>query len=164
MDVYFIINDISSILNNCWFTTYHFHIEWWIQHSTERNTTVWIQTVYPFSQLLYLSFHAKMTISKSTIIIIKYWINIVNYKIYILSYLLKLPACGSQGPKNNTNRCWIWNTTLPYKFGSPLSFVRITAGFPQINLFMKPTLCIILQAKFQYSNTLKCIAHRLPYY
>ena len=42
----FIISNISSIFNdNCWFINYHFRIEWWIQQLTERNTTVWIQTV-----------------------------------------------------------------------------------------------------------------------
>ena len=65
-----------------------------------------------FSQLLYLSFYTKIIISKSSIII-KYW-SIAIYEIYIRVYLLKLPACGFKGPKNNTNRYWIWNTTLPY--------------------------------------------------
>ena len=72
----------------------------------------------PFSQLLYSSFYTKMIISKSTIIS-KYWRNIANYEIYIRFYLLKVPTCGFKGPKNNTNQCWIWNTTLPYKFVSP---------------------------------------------
>ena len=117
----------------------------------------------PFSQLLYSSFYTKMIISRSPIII-KYWRNIANYETYIHFYLLKLPTCGFEGPKNNTNGCWIWNTTLPYKFVRPWSFVRITAGFLQINLYTKPTLCITLQTKFQYSSALKCIANRLPYY
>ena len=116
----------------------------------------------PFSQLLYSAFYTKMIISKSTIIS-KYWRNIANYEIYIRFYLLKLPACGFKGPENN-NRCWIWNTTLPYKFVSPWSFVCVMADFLQINLCMKPTLRVILQTKFQYSSTLKCIIHRLPYY
>ena len=116
----------------------------------------------PFSQL-YLPFYTKMMLSKSTIIM-KYWRNIANYEIYIHFYLLKLPSCGFKGPENNTNRCWIWNTRLPYKFGSPWSFVRITAGFLQINLCRKPTFRITLQTKFQYSSPLKCIVHRSPYY
>ena len=117
----------------------------------------------PFSQLLYSSFYTKMIISKSTIII-KYWRNISIYKIYSHFYLLKLPACGFKGPKNNTNQYWTWNTTLPYKFVSPWSFVHVTAGFLQINLCTKPTLPVTLQTKFQYSSTLKCIVHRLSYY
>ena len=125
--------------------------------------SLYLNCCIPFSQLFYLSFYMKTIISKSKIII-KYWRNIANYEIYIRFYLLKLPACGFKGPENNTNRCWIWNTTLPYKFVSPWSFVRVTAGFLQINLCTKPTLCITLQTKFQYSSTLKCIIHRLPYY
>ena len=117
----------------------------------------------PFNQLLYLSFYTKKIISKSSVII-KYWRNIANYKIYIHFYLLKLLACGFRGPENNTNWCWIWNTTLPYKFVSCWWFVRITAGFLQINLCTKPTLCVTLQTKFQYSTILKCIIYRLPYY
>ena len=117
----------------------------------------------PLNQLLYSSFYTKMIISKSTIII-KYWRNIANYEIYIHFYLLKLPACGFKGPENNTNRCWIWNTTLPYKFVSLWSFVYVTAGFLQINLCTKPTLRVTLQTKFQYSSTLKCIVNRLHSY
>ena len=117
----------------------------------------------PFSQLLYLPFYTKMVISKSPIII-TYWRNTVNYEIYIRFYLLKLPACGFERPKNNTNRCWIWNRTPPYKFFNLWSFALIMAGFLQINLCMKPTLRVTLQTKFQYSSTLKCIVHRLPYY
>ena len=81
----------------------------------------------PFSQLLYSSFYTKMIIISKSTIIIKYWRNTANYEIYIRFYLLKLPACGFKGPENNTNRCWKWNTTLPYKFVSRWSFVRITA-------------------------------------
>ena len=78
-DVDFVISNISSIFNdNCWFTNYYFCIEWRIQQLTERNT-----------------------------IISKYWRNIANYKIYIRFYLLKLPACGFKGPKNNINKCLI---------------------------------------------------------
>ena len=136
-----------------------------------KNTTVaWkdLNNLYsnysiPFSQLLYLSFYMKMIISKSTIII-KSWRNIANYETYIRFYLLKLPACGFEGPKNNTNQCWIWNTTLTYKFVSLWSFMRVTTGFLQINLYTKPTLRITLQIKFQDSSTLKCIVHRLSYY
>ena len=117
----------------------------------------------PFSQLLYSSFYMKMIISKSTIIM-KYWRNIANYKIYIHFYLLELPTCGYKESENSTNRCWIWNTTLPYKFVSRWSFVHVKAGFLQINLRTKPTLRVTLQTKFQYSSTLKCIVHRLPYY
>ena len=117
----------------------------------------------PRNQLLYSSFYTKMIISKSTIIM-KYWRNIANYEISIRFYLLELPTCGFKGPENNTNRCWIWNTTLPYKFVSPWSFVCVTAGFLQINLCTKPTLRVALQTKFQYSSTLKCIVNRLPYY
>ena len=117
----------------------------------------------PYSQLLYSSFYIKMIITKSPIII-KYWRNTTNYEIYIRFYLLKLPTCGFEGPKNNTNQWWIWNTTLPYKFVSLWSFVRVTAGFLQINLCTKPTLRVTLQTKFQYSSTLKCIIHRLLYY
>ena len=108
----------------------------------------------PFSQLLYSSFYTKMIISKSTIII-KYWRNNGNYEIYIRFYLLKLPACSFKGPENNINRCWIWNTTLPYKFVSCWSFVHVTAGFLQINLWTKPTLRITLQTKLQYTSALK---------
>ena len=72
------------------------------------------------------------------------------------------PPVDLRDPKNNTNRCWIWNTTLPYKFGSHWSFVRITAGFLQINLCTKPTLRVTLQTKFHHSSILKCIVHRLP--
>ena len=122
-----------------------------------------INCCIPLSQLLYLSFYMKMIISKSTIIS-KYWRNIDNYEIYICLYLLKVPTCGFNGPENNTNQFWIWNTTLPYKFVSPWSFVRITADFLQINLCTKPTLCVTLQTKFQYSSTLKCIVNQLPYY
>ena len=117
----------------------------------------------PFSQLLYSSFYIKIIVSKSTIII-KYWRNTTNYEIYIHFYLLKLPTCGFEGPKNNINQCWIWNTTLPYKFVNSWSFMHVTEGFLQINLCMKPTLRITLQTKFQYSSTLKCMVHRLPYY
>ena len=106
----------------------------------------------PFSQLLYSSFYMKMIISKSSIII-KYWRNSANYEIYIRFYLLKPPACRFEGPQNN-NRCWIWNTTLPF---TPWSFMCVTVGFLQINLCMKPTLHTALQTKFQYSNTLKYI-------
>ena len=116
----------------------------------------------PFRQLLYSSFYMKMIISKSPIIS-KYWRNTANYKIYICFYLLKLLACGFEGSKNNTNWSWTWNTTLPYKFVNPWSFVRITAGFLQIDLCMKPTLCVTLQAKFQYSSTIKYVVHWLPY-
>ena len=80
-------------------------------------------------------------------------------KIYIRLYLLKVPTCGFVGPKNNTNRCWIWNTALPYKFFNPWSFVHVTAGFLQIKLHTKPTFHVTLQTKFQYSNTLKCIKY-----
>ena len=107
----------------------------------------------PFSQLLYSSFYTKMIISKSRIII-KYWRNTTNYKIYIHFYLLKLSACGFLGPKNNTNWCCIWNTTLLYKFFNPWSFTLVTAGFLQISLCVKPTLHVTLQTKFQYSSTL----------
>ena len=117
----------------------------------------------PFSQLLYSSFYMKMIISKLTIII-KYWRNTTNYEIYTRFYLLKLPTCGFEGLKDSTNQCWIWNTTLPHKFISPWSFVHVTAGFLQINLCTKPTLRVTLQIEFQYSSTLKCIVHRLPYY
>ena len=54
----------------------------------------------PFSKLLYSSFYMKMIISKSKIII-KYWRNTTNYEIYICFYLLKLPACGFEGPKKH---------------------------------------------------------------
>ena len=38
-DVDFVISNISSIFNdNSSFTNYYFHIEWWIQQLTERNT------------------------------------------------------------------------------------------------------------------------------
>ena len=114
----------------------------------------------PFSQLLYLSFYTRRIISKSTII----RRNIANYKIDIHFFLLKLPACGFKGPTNNIYQRWIWNTALPYKFVSPWSFILVTADFLQINLCTKPTLCVTLQTKFQYSSTLKCIVHRLPYY
>ena len=117
----------------------------------------------PLNQLLYSSFYIKMIISKSTIIS-KYWRNITNYEIYICVYLLKLPGCGFKEPENNTNRCWIWNTTLPCGFVGPWWFVRVTAGFLQINLCTKPTLRVALQAIFQYSSTLKCIVNRSPYY
>ena len=123
-----------------------------------RNTTVWKEynslntnCLNSFSQLLYSSFYMKMIIIKSPIIF-KYWRNIANYKIYIHFYLLKLPACGFEGSKNNINRCWIWNATLPYKFVS-----RVTTGFLQINLCMKSTLPVTLQTKFQYSSIAKCI-------
>ena len=52
----------------------------------------------PFSQLLYSSFYTKLIISKSTIIM-KYWTNIVNYKIYIHFYLLELPPVALRNPK-----------------------------------------------------------------
>ena len=118
--------------------------------------------LYLFSQLLYSSFYTKIIISKSPNII-KYWTNTDNYEIYIRFYLPKLPTSSFEGPKNNS-QCWIWNTTHPYKFITPWSFMRVTAGFLQINLFMKCTLRATLQTKFQYSNTLKSIVHRLPYY
>ena len=116
----------------------------------------------PFSQLMYLSSYTKMIINKSTIII-KYCRNIANYKLCICFYLLKLPAYGIEGSKNNTNRCWIWNATLPHKLVSPWLFMHVTADFLQMSLCTKPTLRITLQTKFQYGNTLKCIVHRLPY-
>ena len=117
----------------------------------------------PFSQLLYLSFYTKMIISKLPIII-EYCRNTANYEIYIRFYLLKLPACSFEGRKNSTNWCWTWNTTLPYTFINPWLLVHVTAGFLLINLHTKPNFRITLQTKFQYSSTLKCIVHRLPYY
>ena len=122
-----------------------------------------INCLNPFNQLLYLSFYTKMIISKSPVII-KYWRNIANYEIYVRFYLWKLPACGIEGPKNNTIRCWIWNTTLPYKFFNSWTFALVAAGFLKIKLHTKPTLRVTLQRKLQYSSTLKCIVHRLPWY
>ena len=46
-----------------------------------------------------MSFYTKMIISKSAIIIIQYWRNTASFEIYICFYLLKLPACGFEGPK-----------------------------------------------------------------
>ena len=108
-----------------------------------------------FGQLLYSSFYTKMIISKSPIII-KYWRNAANYEIFICFYLLKLPVCGFEGPKNNTIdvEYEIQHSHIA-KFVSPWSFMRVNAGFLQINLYTKPTLRIKLQTKFQYSSTLK---------
>ena len=122
-------------------------------------------TIKGFKQFVFKLLYSfmKLIISKSPIII-KHWRNTANYKSYIHFYLLKLRVSAFEGPKNNKNQRWIWNTTLPYKFVSPWSFICVTAGFLQINLCMNPTLYVTLQTKFYYSSTLKCIVDRLPYY
>ena len=156
-----VVRSISSILNdNWWFANYHFCVEWWIQQLTERNIYKLFKS---FQSTVACIIVYKIIINKSRVII-KYWRNTANHKTYIHFYLLKLRACGFVGTKNNTNRCWIWNTSLPYKCYNPWSFVLVTAGLLLINLCTKPTLRVTLQTKFQYSSTLKCIVHRLPYY
>ena len=45
----------------------------------------------------------------------------------------------------------------PYKFVGPRLFMYVTAGFLQINACTKPTLCTILQTKFEYISSLKII-------
>ena len=54
-----------------------------------------------------------MIINKSQIII-KYWRNTANYKIYIRLYLLKLPACGFVGPKKQHQ------SMLNMKYNTPI--------------------------------------------
>ena len=40
----------------------------------------------------------------------------------------------------------------------------VAAGSLQINVCMEFTLCAILQTKFQYTSTVKCMVYQLPYY
>ena len=64
--------------------------------------------------------------------------------------VLKDPKIASINVEYEIQHCHI-------SFVNPWLFVRVTAGFLQINLCTKPTLHVTLQIKFHYSSTLKCI-------
>ena len=158
MDVEFVVSSISSIFNdNCWFTNYHFHIQWRIQQLTEKNTNC----LNPFSELLHSSLYTKMIISKS-IVIIKYWRNTANYKIYIHFYLFKLPTCGYEGQKATpiNVECEIQHSHISFLV---LVFRAHHGRFPPNKGVYETHPSRNITTKFQYSSILKCMVHQLSY-